>query len=1749
MKEKCRWLFIWLLLCSLTTSVVLAGNLGGTYINIKGSEGVFQDQPSLEKVLTTHLHDLKQLVISSGEILDSDWDWLCSQTAANAFAELEEFRVESTMKSVASLKAGWHSGKGWLRFPALKKCKIAKVKKVGEAFLEANQLEELYLPDVEIIEKYVFNSFFVVTGNGLASKLNKLSTPQLKKIEENNIIESSLFKTWELGAVPPSVAHEDAIKWKEKLDNAKLQFVKADGTSLQGEALQQVQKVYKEVADGTLNDPYWYGFLIEDGVQFYEVKLEIDRSVVLAAVTSEEQKQKINNECVISLRPSAKVMEGDQVCLDIKTSHGTMLDPTSLRAQQLKTPAEEVKIDPKTNCFRMPAADVKISAKYLPNTLKMKFYTVSKEDGKKAETEFSGRDMSDIMHKISAEIVKVIKDKQKDAKFHEYWRTEVKKIEILEGSLDGSDYDVLHPIYLQYITGDLIEQGRSNGFIALESFVVSDNVRSNDYTVTGSKLATSLREAYLAHLLKAGENAFSSLKFLETITLPHLQSLGEHALADNEVLKSVVAPHLEEIKESVFKNCRKLTRLSFPHLQVIGKKAFENCESLASLYLGMNPPSVGANCFDALPSNRVLFLVDADGKLLEGEAKKAAIERYRAAEDGNTQDDLWYGWRISKGALYKITIDAETLKEGDVFVPEYAEGGTTLIVRALAKNGGVTESLEYKEEGSEQWIKVQGVSFVMPEKNITLRVKFGQKQLFITVNGGAPLHGKDLIDALKKGGFDVENSNEATADAAIAKIKKLAIVGGTIDVEDWTQLISNKLNLLTALVEFSIVGDVQVAELEENLQSPRQYFTDCHAKKIRIEHIRKLPLNAFKDAEHVEEIDCPDLTILGKSVFEGCKNLKVVKLPKLLEIDLAEFKNCTSLESLDCKLPNTYPSELFMGCTSLKNIPQADEVISIGVSTFEGCKALELVECPAVRSIDQKAFAGCKNLKSVRLAKVEGLGIETFVDCSGLRRVEFPLLTEGGERAFANCTKLSEVLLPKLQKVDGNMFEGCSGIQTLTLPSCSEFVAKALDGAPNVKELHLPALEDLEENAFDGLSKLEILVAENVKTIGSNAFKGCTSLKSLRFPNLEKIESEAFAGCSALVSLVAPRLNELQEQAFKECESLQRVEFPGTEREYEYFNSASEQVKTKIVAPLVPENAQPFFGLTQMPELVLLHHENGTVLAGEALTKAAQAYKAVDDGNKNDNLWYGLTIPFEQKLTKVTFQVSMNKPGQMVEGALVTVATKGAQTVEVGQITTNTAGECSLSLKKGVYIYTIREAHCKQYSGEFTIENESPTMVQVQLTQMALISYEPAVNGDLIVKRGSASGEDIASGTMVEMTDEIFIKATEHANYKLNYLLVNAQNYNEKAQTGFTLKAGTGLKIEVSFSSENTPKKKYKLTYTAPQNGRLNVECGSSLLDGNNNEITEGDVLKITLTPDANYSLFSIKNGEEELKEHSSTDANNITKLQLTVRGNVNLVAVFSKKCSVKIAPVSHGTLEIYVGANRLQDNPSFVASNTELTLKVEADADYLLTSLQGIVGTEPVIFDVSDPTKTEYKYTVSSDIEFKAEFQAMYPVTFAQPEHSKLVVMVGNKPIATGDKFVAGTEIQIEAKALEGYKIASLMVAGEEKKDALIDSKLVFQLSKDTEIKLKVEKETSVDDSILASVLVAPNPFVGEVYLTNVAEVAKVTLVNTQGVVVRTVYPKGVNNLVFMTQDLPSGVYLVVLERSETRKSIRLVK
>lgn len=171
------------------------------------------------------------------------------------------------------------------------------------------------------------------------------------------------------------------------------------------------------------------------------------------------------------------------------------------------------------------------------------------------------------------------------------------------------------------------------------------------------------------------------------------------------------------------------------------------------------------------------------------------------------------------------------------------------------------------------------------------------------------------------------------------------------------------------------------------------------------------------------------------------------------------------------------------------------------------------------------------------------------------------------------------------------------------------------------------------------------------------------------------------------------------------------------------------------------------------------------------------------------------------------------------------------------------------------------------------------------------------------------------------------------------------------------------------------------------------------------------------------------------------------------------------------------------------------------------------------------------------------------------YEVTYTSSKGGTLVVAANNESLASGTLVEHGAEILIMPKADANYKLERLLVNGEDKASALRSGSLTMVL----EAKLHVEAtfvatggtepQTAVEEAALAGVMAYPNPFADVVRVSGVEKATRIQVLNANGAVITTIMHNGSSEVQLNLADLPSGVYLIVVERGAARKAMRMVK
>ena len=292
--------------------------------------------------------------------------------------------------------------------------------------------------------------------------------------------------------------------------------------------------------------------------------------------------------------------------------------------------------------------------------------------------------------------------------------------------------------------------------------------------------------------------------------------------------------------------------------------------------------------------------------------------------------------------------------------------------------------------------------------------------------------------------------------------------------------------------------------------------------------------------------------------------------------------------------------------------------------------------------------------------------------------------------------------------------------------------------------------------------------------------------------------------------------------------------------------------------------------------------------------------------------------------------------------------------------------------------------------------------------------------------------------------------------------------------------------------------------------------------------------LTVVVTPDAGWKLKTLTaNGADIADTKTFTVIADVeVKVEFEEEGGAPQPTTFA----VTVKKEGEGELKV-TGIEESKLNA--VPEGTELTAVATPAKGWKLKSLTA--GTQDISADG--------KFTVTANVEVKAVFEKegtpqpkTYVVTLTKEGEGELKVTGIEEERLKA--VPAGTELTAVATPKTGWKLKSLTAGSQ---DISADGK--FTVTADVEVKAVFERTTSVDDTVLANVLVAPNPFTTQLRLVCNGATGRYDLLNAQGVVVRSGNMAD-SEVAIETSDLTSGLYLLRLTAENgTTKTITVVK
>lgn len=462
--------------------------------------------------------------------------------------------------------------------------------------------------------------------------------------------------------------------------------------------------------------------------------------------------------------------------------------------------------------------------------------------------------------------------------------------------------------------------------------------------VAGGCEKSKIRSIRIREGVEIGAYAFEDCDLLEEVFLPNdIRSLPGYVFSSCEKLKSISLPSgLTEIKCGAFQYCKSLKGLNFQNVNRIeydafagsglesvelqdgcelGRNAFRNCESLSYIRL----PSDLANVIDGLLGN-CSSLTSVDIPKQVKSIGYGAFEGCSSLKSVSLPD----GVKIIDGGAFR---ECSSLKS--VYLPDGLE----------------------------------------------------------TIDVGAFKNCVELIEIDLPKGVEV---NSGAFNGCLG-LTKLNLSGVT--------LVGSCFGNCANIEEIEADADCSLSKTSfENLKG---------LKRVKIESMEVLPASTFAGCSLLNEVEIGGLKEIGKYAFRNCLALTSFDFSKVSVLRGNAFDG-SGLKTLELPENIALDGDVFNACKSLEEILLPKSLTQLPEGTFWGCNALKSINLEYVKSIGKLALAFCKSLKEVKLSKdLESLGESVFAGCEALETLVLPDgLKTAGKQQFRSCSALKEIVVP-----------------------------------------------------------------------------------------------------------------------------------------------------------------------------------------------------------------------------------------------------------------------------------------------------------------------------------------------------------------------------------------------------------------------------------------------------------------------------------------------------------------------------------------------------------------------------------------------------------------------------------------------------------------------------------------------------------------------------------------------------------------
>jgi len=546
--------------------------------------------------------------------------------------------------------------------------------------------------------------------------------------------------------------------------------------------------------------------------------------------------------------------------------------------------------------------------------------------------------------------------------------------EFLEGALKDINLNEINKI--EIISGNFLFDSweflilNREKLINLTHFIINDSVSYVDYipsTIEGMQLfSENLQYIYVAKTKGVGHNVFRECYSLRNAIFPNATYIGLNSFLNCCLLDSVFIPSAEIIDIAAFKGCFSMVSISLPHVKKMMAESFKNCYNLQTIHLSYNIPYLWKE--EKLKNPNIEDLYATDNVFFNGKENKNVIfvdtnnnellnkvdiyNHYKSYNDGNTTDEMWFGWKISELNYFKIYV--KNNGNGRIITVPLMKKGEEVSINALPNNGYSLKpgSLKvYKYDDTSVVLPITNNVFIMKDFDICISADFEVNKLQVKINNEQIINGKTLEKTLNQ--------------TDLSTINKIEIFGGFVNYDDWFWIKNNK-EKLSNLISFSISNLVNGVSSIPSSNAQKPYFPEA-IENITIEKLNIIGNYAFFKSLSLKEINCPSTTIIGDYAFSQCINLISPK-----------FENAKI----------------------------------INFEAFYMCKKMESIYFKNVKTIHERAFRECSLLIKVDFPRARHIGLGAFINCTILRMGKFPSAVFIGKFTFDWCNRFTHIYLP-----------------------------------------------------------------------------------------------------------------------------------------------------------------------------------------------------------------------------------------------------------------------------------------------------------------------------------------------------------------------------------------------------------------------------------------------------------------------------------------------------------------------------------------------------------------------------------------------------------------------------------------------------------------------------------------------------------------------------------------------------------------